>query len=188
MRIFARISVRIVVHIRPNVVEQWLEYSIMRHTIVLAALLAAALPYAAARSGAQGGPAPQPAATAAPAAAGAPANSAAPQLYFIWPYDGTVITGGKFWVRMGLRNMGVAPKGANVANTGHHHLLIDTEPPSMTEPIPSDRSHLHFGAGETEARIELPPGQHTLQLLLGDMNHVPHKPPVLSKKITVTVR
>ena len=157
----------------------------MRHTIVLAALLAAGLHGSAARGGAQDRPAPQPAATAAPAA---PANPAAPQLYFIWPYDGTVISGGKFWVRMGLRNMGIAPKGANVPNTGHHHVLIDTELPSMTEPIPSDRSHLHFGAGETEARIELPPGRHTLQLLLGDMNHLPHKPPVLSKKITVTVR
>nr|WP_229445276.1 DUF4399 domain-containing protein [Massilia sp. Leaf139] len=117
-----------------------------------------------------------------------PANPNNAYLYFIWPYDGTVITGGKFWVRMGLRNMGVAPKGANVPNTGHHHLLIDTELPSMTEPIPNNRNNLHFGAGETEARIELPPGTHTLQLLLGDMNHVPHKPPVMSKKITITVR
>jgi hypothetical protein len=157
----------------------------MRPTIVLAALLAAGLHGSAARGGAQEAPAAQPAGKAGP---GATTNPTAPQLYFIWPADGTVITGGKFWLRMGLRNMGVAPKGANVPNTGHHHLLIDTELPSMTEPIPSDRSHLHFGAGETEARIELPPGRHTLQLLLGDMNHVPHKPPVLSKKITVTVR
>ena len=67
-------------------------------------------------------------------------------------------------------------------------LLIDTELPSMTEPIPNDRNHLHFGAGETEARVELPPGTHTLQLLLGDKDHVPHKPPVQSKKITITVR
>lgn len=117
--------------------------------------------------------------------------SAAPpnaQVYFIWPQDGAVIEGGKFWVRMGLRNMGVAPKGTSVPNTGHHHLLIDTELPSMTEPIPNDRNHLHYGAGETEARVELPPGTHTLQLLLGDKDHVPHKPPVHSKKITITVR
>jgi hypothetical protein len=117
--------------------------------------------------------------------AAAPENA---QVYFIWPHDGTVITGGKFWVRMGLRNMGVAPKGTDVAKTGHHHLLIDTELPSMTEPIPNDRNHLHFGAGETEARIELPPGKHTLQLLLGDKEHLPHNPPVESKKITITVR
>ncbi|MEN3278200.1 MAG: hypothetical protein V7631_3990 [Massilia sp.] len=151
----------------------------MRDTIVLAALLAAVLPAAAAGAGAAAGPAPEP----APAA-----NPAAPLVYFIWPHDGTVIGGGKFWVRMGLRNMGVAPKGTAVPNTGHHHLLIDTELPPMTEPIPSDRNHLHYGAGETEARVELPPGTHTLQLLLGDMNHVPHNPPVVSKKITVTVR
>ena len=110
------------------------------------------------------------------------------QVYFIWPIDGTVIHGGKFWVRMGLRNMGVAPKGTAVVNTGHHHLLIDTELPAMNESIPSDRNHLHFGAGETEARVELAPGKHTLQLLLGDQDHIPHDPPVYSKKITVIVK
>ena len=115
----------------------------------------------------------------------APENA---QVYFIWPSDGTVITGGKFWVRMGLRNMGVAPKGTKVANTGHHHLLIDTELPPLTESIPNDRNHVHFGAGETEARVELPPGKHTLQLLLGDQDHRPHQPPVYSKKITVIVK
>ena len=149
----------------------------MRPTVVLSVLLVAVLQAGAAT----GVAAPEAPATPAP-------NPAGPHVYFIWPYDGTVITGGKFWVRMGLRNMGVAPKGTAVPNTGHHHILINTAVPSMTEPIPNDRNHLHFGAGETEARIELPPGTHTLQLLLGDLNHVPHKPPVLSKKITVTVR
>ena len=120
-------------------------------------------------------------------AAGAPSPKDA-YLYFIWPSDGTVIQGGKFWVRMGLRNMGVSPKGTDTPNVGHHHLLIDTELPALDQPIPSDRNHLHFGAGETEARIELPPGKHTLQLLLGDRDHRPHDPPVYSKKITVIVR
>jgi hypothetical protein len=110
------------------------------------------------------------------------------QEYIIWPYDGAVIQGGKLWVRMGLRNMGVCPKGVNVPNTGHHHLLIDTDLPPLDQEIPSDRQHLHFGAGETDARIELPPGKHTLQLLLGDQNHVPHVPPVYSKKITIIVK
>lgn len=110
------------------------------------------------------------------------------EAYIIWPADGTVIHGGKFWVRMGLRNMGVSPKGFNIPNVGHHHLLIDTELPPLGEQIPSDRNHLHFGAGETEARIELPPGKHTLQLLLGDHDHMPHDPPVNSKKITIIVR
>lgn len=107
--------------------------------------------------------------------------------YIIWPSDGTVIHGGKLWVRMGLRNMGVCPKGVAIPNTGHHHLLIDTDLPALDQEIPSDRNHLHFGAGETDARIELPPGKHTLQLILGDHSHVPHVPPVYSKKITITV-
>ncbi len=119
------------------------------------------------------------------AATPAPENA---EVYFIWPADGTVIKGGKFWVRMGLRNMGIAPKGVTQPNVGHHHLLIDTDLPPMDEPIPSDRNHLHFGAGETEARIELSPGKHTLQMLLGDDNHRPHQPPVYSKKISIIVR
>ena len=108
--------------------------------------------------------------------------------YIIWPADGAVIHGGKLWVRMGLRNMGVCPKGIVFPNTGHHHLLIDTDLSPLDQEIPSDRNHLHFGAGETDARIELPPGKHTLQLMLGDHNHVPHVPPVYSKKITITVQ
>ena len=108
--------------------------------------------------------------------------------YIIWPYDGATIVGGKFWLRMGLRNMGISPKGGNLPNVGHHHVLVDTDLPPMDQQIPSDRNHLHFGAGESEARIELPPGKHTLQLLLGDHNHVPHDPPVYSKKITVIVK
>jgi hypothetical protein len=115
----------------------------------------------------------------------APENAEA---YIIWPSNGAVISGGKFWLRMGLRNMGVAPKGVERKNTGHHHVLVDTELPPMDKEIPSDRNHLHFGAGETEARVELPPGKHTLQLLLGDHDHVPHDPPVMSKKITITVK
>ena len=87
---------------------------------------------------------------------------------------------------MGLRNMGVCPKGIDLPNVGHHHLLIDTDLPPLDQEIPSDRNHLHYGAGETDARIELPPGKHTLQLLMGDLNHVPHDPPVYSKKITIT--
>lgn len=153
----------------------------MRHMFVLASLLVTSLQSGAGLAAQGGAAAPGPAAGLSPS----PTNA---HLYFIWPQDGAVISGGKFWVRMGLRNMGVAPKGTTVPHTGHHHLLIDTGLPSMTEPIPNDRNHLHFGAGETEARVELPPGTHTLQLLLGDTNHVPHKPPVVSKKITVTVR
>jgi hypothetical protein len=73
-------------------------------------------------------------------------------------------------------------------NTGHHHLLIDADPPPPGEEIPNDPQHLHFGLGQTETVLTLPPGRHTLQLILGDENHVPHDPPVMSKRITVTVR
>ena len=124
--------------------------------------------------------------TIAPASLAATPSPPNAEAYIIWPPDGAVIAGGKFWIRMGLRNMGVCPKGVEKPNVGHHHLLIDTELTTEGE-IPSDRNHLHFGAGETEARIELPPGKHTLQMLLGDHKHVPHDPPVYSKKITITV-
>ncbi|MBI2275942.1 MAG: DUF4399 domain-containing protein [Dechloromonas sp.] len=126
--------------------------------------------------------------TGSPAFAAGSASPNNAEVFIIWPYDGAVIQGGKLWVRMGLRNMGICPKGVDLPNVGHHHLLIDTDLPSLDEPIPSNRNHLHFGGGDTEARIELPPGKHTLQLLLGDHNHTPHDPPVLSKKITITVR
>ena len=115
----------------------------------------------------------------------APTNAV---LYIIWPPDGAVIRGGKLWVRMGLRNAGVAPKGVEIPNIGHHHLLLDTDLPPLDEEIPSDRNHIHFGGGQTEARLEdLPPGEHTIQLLLGDHDHTPHDPPIYSKKITITV-
>lgn len=107
--------------------------------------------------------------------------------YIIWPYDGQVIRGGKFWIRMGLSDAGIAPAGVDKPNTGHHHLIIDADLPPLDEPIPNDKNHLHFGKGQTEARIELPPGRHTLQLLLGDADHVPHNPALYSKKITVIV-
>ena len=96
--------------------------------------------------------------------------------------------GKPFKVWFGLRYMGVAPRGVKYPNTGHHHLLIDTDLPPMDQEIPSDRNHLHYGAGETETLLELPPGKHTLQLLMGDDKHIPHNPPVYSKKITIIVK
>ena len=90
-------------------------------------------------------------------------------------------------IRFGLRDMGVAPAGLERANSGHHHLLIDTELPPLDKPIPNDFNHLHFGAGQTEAEVTLKPGAHTLQLLLGDKDHIPHNPPVMSPRIRVLV-
>jgi len=89
-------------------------------------------------------------------------------------------------IRFGLINMGVAPAGFEKANTGHHHLVVNAPLPPLDKPIPNDFNRLHLGAGQTEAKITLSPGTHTLQLLLGDENHVPHEPPVYSKPITIT--
>nr|WP_294501422.1 DUF4399 domain-containing protein [uncultured Rhodopila sp.] len=88
---------------------------------------------------------------------------------------------------MGLSGAGVAPAGIEKANTGHHHILVDTDLPPLDQEIPNDKNHLHFGKGQTEARLELPPGKHTIQLLFADDAHVPHNPPLYSKKITIIV-
>jgi hypothetical protein len=108
------------------------------------------------------------------------------KLYIITPVDGAVVKS-PVTVRFGLRGMGVAPAGVARPGTGHHHLLIDTDVPPLDQPVPADEHHLHFGGGQTETTIELPPGTHTLQLVLGDQNHVPHDPPIISKRITITV-
>jgi hypothetical protein len=107
-------------------------------------------------------------------------------VYFVYPHNGETIYPTST-IRFGLRNMGVAPAGVVKANTGHHHLIVDADTPSLDEAIPSDLNHLHFGAGQTEKRITLPPGKHTLQLILADEKHVPHDPPVMSEKIEVIV-
>ncbi|MGX1744530.1 DUF4399 domain-containing protein [Bosea sp. NPDC055353] len=107
-------------------------------------------------------------------------------VYFVYPRDGDRIYPTST-IRFGLRNMGVAPAGVAKPNTGHHHLLVDTGPPSFGEPIPADLNHIHLGGGQTEYKLTLPNGRHTLQLLLADENHVPHDPPVISERITVTV-
>jgi hypothetical protein len=110
------------------------------------------------------------------------------RLYFITPRDGQKVRSG-FWVRFGLRGMGVTHAGDDYQNAGHHHLLVDVKDPiDPKEPIPQDKSHLHFGAGQTETFLELPSGIHTLQLVLGDAKHYPFDPPVVSSKITVRVR
>lgn len=108
------------------------------------------------------------------------------ELYFISPADGAEIKG-PVHVQFGLRGMGVAPAGTEKEGTGHHHLLVNVPLPPLDENIIADDNHIHFGGGQTETTITLPPGQHTLQLLLGDLNHLPHKPAVFSRQITITV-
>ena len=111
------------------------------------------------------------------------------KVYIIEPADGQVISG-EVTVKFGLAGMGVAPAGVNIDNTGHHHLLIDLPGdvlPELNRPLPSSDYVKHFGKGQTQTTIKLEPGQHTLQLLLGNYLHIPHDQPVLSEKITITV-
>lgn len=122
---------------------------------------------------------PAAAATRTPAPPGA-------AVFFIEPANGATVKS-PVTVKFGISGMSVAPAGDPTPNTGHHHLLIDTELSDPTQPVPSDANHLHFGKGQTEASVELPPGEHRLQLVLGDANHVPHDPPVVSEPITITV-
>jgi Domain of unknown function (DUF4399) len=133
--------------------------------------------------------APQPSASAASSSSGAPkrhASAPKAKVYFVYPTDGATISRTPT-IRFGLIGMGVAPAGVEKANTGHHHLMVDAPLPPLDQPIPTDFNHLHFGAGQTEAQVTLPLGQHTLQLLLADDNHVPHDPPLFSTPIKVTV-
>lgn len=137
-------------------------------------------------------------ATAEPSAAGAPTASVAPGLvrkpapasarvYIISPSDGETVSN-PVRVVFGLSGAGVAPAGIVKADTGHHHLLVDTAAPPLDLPIPADAAHVHFGGGQTETTLTLAPGRHTLQLLLADELHVPHDPPLLSDVVTIEVR
>jgi hypothetical protein len=134
-------------------------------------ILAGAFGSAHAQSKPSGGPSPAPAGAA---------------VYFVDIKDGQTVPT-KFTVHFGLKGMGVAPAGSDKENSGHHHLLIDTELPQLDRPIPSDFNHLHFGAGQTEAEVNLQPGDHTLQLLLGDKNHIPNSTPLFSERIRIHV-
>lgn len=109
------------------------------------------------------------------------------EVYFVSPQDGQTVSS-PVKVVFGLKGMGVAPAGVEKEKTGHHHLIINADLPPLDEPIPADDNHKHFGGGQTETTIELPPGEHSLQLLLGDWSHIPHNPPVASEKIIITVK
>jgi hypothetical protein len=110
------------------------------------------------------------------------------EVYIVSPRDGATVAQ-QFTVRFGLKGMGVAPAGVGKENTGHHHLLVDVKQlPAAGQPIPKDDQHIHFGGGQTQTDLKLSPGIHTLQLELGDQNHIPFVPALVSRKITIHVK
>lgn len=131
---------------------------------------------------------------AAPAMAGDTPAPEGAAVYVANLEDGATVSS-PVKVVFGLRGMGVAPAGTEKENTGHHHVLIDRPPlgegpdgaDELNYGLPADDHHVHFGGGQTEVMLDLAPGEHTLQLVLGDQNHVPHDPPVVSDVITITV-
>lgn len=126
--------------------------------------------------------------TTPPAASKGTPSPAGAKVFFIEPKDGAEVTS-PVTVKFGIEGMEVVPAGTEKANSGHHHVLIDTKLADNHEgPLPMDDNHKHFGKGQTEATLELKPGKHTLQMVLGDHNHVPHSPPVKSEVITITVK
>lgn len=114
-------------------------------------------------------------------------SPAGAKVFIIEPKSGDEVSS-PVTVKFGIEGMEVAPAGSDKPNSGHHHLVIDAKLADTAAAIPADGSHIHFGKGQTEATVELKPGQHTLQLVLGDKNHVPHDPPVASEVITITVK
>jgi hypothetical protein len=115
----------------------------------------------------------------------APANAS---VYLVSPANGATVKGPQVTVVFGLKGMGISPAGMKMDNTGHHHLLIDSDlPADLSQPIPANDNSVHFGKGQTETTVTLKPGKHTLQLLLGDHLHVPFNPVLASDKITITV-
>jgi len=110
------------------------------------------------------------------------------KVFIISPKNGETVSS-PVTVKFGIKGMTLAPAGTKAENTGHHHLLIDIDAPAdLSQPLPATDKIVHFGKAQTETTVNLPPGKHTLQLLLGDANHIPHNPPVISKKITITVK
>lgn len=125
--------------------------------------------------------------SATSAVAGNTAAPAGASVYIVSPSPGETIAS-PVTVVFGLNGMGVAPAGVEKAKTGHHHLIINAPLPAADDPIPADDNHRHFGGGQTQVTLDLPAGQHTLQMLLGDHNHIPHNPVVASEQITITVK
>lgn len=110
------------------------------------------------------------------------------EIFFTNLSDGDTVSS-PFLIEFGLEGMDVVPAGTEQEFSGHHHLLINQDDlPTLDMPIPSDSVHLHYGKGQTSAELSLPAGEHTLQIILGNHLHIPHDPPVVSEKITITVQ
>jgi hypothetical protein len=107
-------------------------------------------------------------------------------VFFITPADGDTVSS-PVRIEFGIDGMIVLPAGTEQAHSGHHHLLVDTALPDLRMPIPADAAHIHFGDASTSTELDLEPGEHTLQLLLGDHLHIPHDPPLVSQQIAITV-
>ena len=122
----------------------------------------------------------------APAGLPRTASPEGARVYFITPADGATVSS-PVTIEFGLEGMTVAPAGDATPDSGHHHLLVDTGLPDLGLPIPADANHIHYGDASISTVLELPPGEHTLQLLVGDHLHIPHDPPVASEIIAITV-
>lgn len=155
--------------------------------VLLALALTACGPKPAEQPAEQPAPAEPAAAAPAPAPVERTPSPAGARVFIVSPADGETVTS-PVKVVFGLEGMTVVPAGDATPDSGHHHLLIDVPPPDLAQPLPKDDQHVHFGKGQTEAEVTLAPGQHTLQLVLGDANHIPHNPPVISAPITITVQ
>ena len=113
-------------------------------------------------------------------------SAAAPRVYIESPENGALVQS-PVEIVFALDGMELAPAGTYATDTGHHHLIIDNELPDLGMPIPSDNNHLHFGKAQDRVLLDLEPGLHTLQLLLGDGSHIPHQPPLISEKIEIRI-
>jgi hypothetical protein len=122
----------------------------------------------------------------APEASARTPSPAAAKVFLILPEDGATVHS-PVALKFGVEGMDIVPAGTDEPHSGHHHLLIDTKLDDYNAPIPADETHRHYGLGQTEAAVGLAPGKHTLQLILGDKNHIPHDPPVESQAITINV-
>ena len=158
-----------------------MKYSAPANVLILALLF----PYLAA---CQETPLPPPA-PVTPTSLPRTASPEGASVYIISPRDADSVPAGEVTVVFGLKGMGVAPAGVDFPDTGHHHLLVNAQQtPRLDLPLPADDNHIHFGKGQTETTLNLEPGTYTLQLILGDKNHIPHDPPVMSEKLTITVK